>query len=39
MSKKDLKKLTKMNRVIALPCRVIKDKAGNVVKTLYNIYK
>lgn len=39
MSKKGLIKATKHNRVIALPSKTIKDKNGNVVKTLYNIFK
>ena len=39
MSKKTLKKLMKLNKVYAIPSKQVKDANGNVVKTLYNIYK
>ena len=39
MSKKQLKNLPKRIRVTAMPGRVIKDKNGNVIKQLYNIYR
>ena len=39
MSKKGFIKATKNNRVIALPSKQVKDKDGNIVKTLYNIFK
>lgn len=38
MSKKSYKKAVEHARVVALPGRVIKDKDGNVIKQLYNIY-
>ena len=39
MSKREFIKVTKNNRVIALPAMQIKDKNGNEVKTLYDIFK
>jgi len=39
MSKKDLIRATKHNRVIAIPGRQIKNSKGEVVKQLYNVYK
>ena len=39
MSKKAFKNMPKRIRVTAMPGRVIKDKNGNVVKQLYNIYQ
>ncbi len=39
MSKKSFKTATRLNRVIAIPCRYIKNAKGEVVKTLYNIFK
>ena len=39
MSKKDFKKAVQASKVIALPTRVVKNAKGEVVKTLYNIYK
>ena len=38
MSKKDLKRIPKHIRVMALPGRVIKNAKGEVVKQLYNIF-
>ena len=39
MSKRALKKFTFLNRVMAVPGRVIKNSKGEVVKQLYNIIK
>jgi hypothetical protein len=38
MSKKSFKKATKLNRVMAIPSREIKNSKGEAVKTLYDIY-
>ena len=39
MSKKSFKKATRLNRVMAIPGKVIKNAKGEVVKQLYNIVK
>ena len=39
MSKNGFKKATKLNRVMAIPGKVIKNAKGEVVKQLYNIVK
>jgi len=39
MSKRDFKKATKRNRVVAIPGRQVKNSKGEVVKQFYNIYK
>lgn len=39
MGKKALKNLPKRCRVSAVPSKTIKDKNGNVVKQLYDIYQ
>ena len=39
MSKKDLKKYAKLNKVMAIPSKVIKNAKGEIVKQLYNIVK
>ena len=39
MSKKTFNKTVELSRVTAIPSRTIKDKDGNVIKQLYNIYK
>lgn len=39
MSKKGFKKAVRLNRVMAIPGRQIKNSKGEVVKQLYNIVK
>jgi hypothetical protein len=39
MSKKSFKKAVRLNRVMAIPGRQIKNSKGEVVKQLYNIVK
>jgi hypothetical protein len=39
MSKRDFKKATKHNRVVAIPSRQVKNSKGEVIKQYYNIYK
>lgn len=39
MGKKSFSKHVNDVRVIAVPSRVIKDRKGNVVKQLYDIYQ
>lgn len=39
MSKRLFKKATRLNRVVAIPGRQIKNSKGEVVKQLYNVYK
>jgi hypothetical protein len=39
MSKKGFKKAIKMNRVLAVPGKQIKNSKGEVTKQLYNIVK
>ena len=39
MSKRSFKKYTRLNKVIAIPGRAIKNAKGEVVKQLYNIVK
>jgi hypothetical protein len=39
MSKKSFKKAVRLNRVMAIPSRQIKNSKGEVVKQLYNIVK
>ena len=38
MSKKAFKKQTTLNRVTALPSRIIKNAKGEVTKVLYNLF-
>ena len=38
MSKKNFKKTTRLNRVMAIPSREIKNSKGEVVKQLYDLY-
>lgn len=39
MSKKDLKKLAKLNRVTAVPTKSITNKKGEIVKQFYDLYR
>lgn len=39
MSKRDLKRAVKHNRVVAIPSKQIRNSKGEVVKQFYNIYK
>jgi len=39
MSKRDLKRAVKRNRVVAIPSKQIRNSKGEVVKQFYNIYK
>ena len=39
MSKKGLKRAIKDKRVLAIPCRQVKNAKGEIVKQLYNIIK
>ena len=39
MSKKSFEKATRLNKVIALPSRAIRDSKGNIIKQFYDIYK
>ena len=39
MSKKSFKKAVRLNRVMAIPGRQVKNSKGEVVKQLYNIVK
>ena len=39
MSKNQLKKALRLNRVMAIPSRQVKNSKGEVVKQFYNIVK
>lgn len=39
MSKKNFKKVTKLNRVMAIPSRQVKNAKGEIIKQFYDIVK